>query len=32
VIAPSLIFEEMDLQKNKEPLQKRPLVPSPIAR
>ena len=32
VIAPSLIFEEVDLQRNKEPLQKRPLVPSPIGR
>ncbi|MCK7506059.1 MAG: hypothetical protein MZV70_19610 [Desulfobacterales bacterium] len=32
VIAPSLIFEEMDIQKNKEPLQKRPLVPSPVGK
>jgi len=32
VIAPSLIFEEMDIQRNKEPLQKRPLVASPIGR
>jgi len=32
VIAPSLIFEEVDIQRNKEPLQKRPLVPSPIGR
>ncbi len=32
VIAPSLIFEELDIQKNKEPLQKRPLVASPIGR
>jgi predicted Zn-dependent protease len=31
VIAPSLIFEELDIQRNKEPLQKRPIVPSPIA-
>lgn len=32
VIAPSLIFEEVDIQRNKEPLQKRPLVPSPIGK
>ena len=32
VIAPSLIFEELDIQKNKDPLQKKPFVPSPIAR
>ncbi len=32
VIAPSLIFEELDIQKNKDPLQKRPLVASPIGR
>jgi len=32
VIAPSLIFEELDVQKNRETLQKRPLVPSPLAR
>jgi TldD protein len=32
VIAPSLILEELDLQRNKEPLQKRPIVPSPIAK
>ncbi len=32
VIAPSLIFEELDIQRNKEPLQKKPLVPSPIGR
>ena len=30
VIAPSLVFEELDLQKNKEPLQKAPIVASPI--
>lgn len=30
VIAPNLIFEEMDVQKNKEPLQKKPVAPSPI--
>jgi predicted Zn-dependent protease len=30
VIVPSLIFEELDLQKNKEPLQKTPVVPSPL--
>jgi predicted Zn-dependent protease len=30
VIAPSLIVEELEIQKNKEPLQKRPLVPSPL--
>jgi predicted Zn-dependent protease len=32
VIAPSLIFEELDLQRNKEPLQKTPVVPSPLKR
>ena len=32
VIAPSLIFEELEIQRNKEPLQKKPLVPSPIGR
>jgi predicted Zn-dependent protease len=32
VIAPSLIFEELDIQRNKEPLQKKPLVASPIGR
>jgi predicted Zn-dependent protease len=32
VIAPSVIFEELDLQRNKEPLQKKPLVMSPIGR
>jgi hypothetical protein len=32
VIAPSLSLEEVDLQRNKEPLQKRPVVPSPIGR
>jgi predicted Zn-dependent protease len=32
VIAPSLIFEELDLQKNKEPLQKTPIVGSPLRR
>ena len=32
VISPSLIFEELDLQRNKEPLQKTPLVPSPLQR
>jgi predicted Zn-dependent protease len=30
VAAPSLIFEELDLQQSKEPLQKPPLVPSPL--
>jgi hypothetical protein len=30
VIAPSLIFEELDLQKNKQPLPKKPIVNSPI--
>jgi predicted Zn-dependent protease len=30
VITPSLIFEELDIQKNKEPLQKKPVVPSPL--
>jgi hypothetical protein len=30
VITPSLIFEELDVQKNKEPLQKKPLAPSPL--
>ena len=30
LIAPSLIFEELDLQKNKEPLQKTPIVASPL--
>jgi hypothetical protein len=30
VVVPSLIFEELEIQKNKEPLQKLPLVPSPI--
>ncbi|HEX7487137.1 MAG TPA: metallopeptidase TldD-related protein [Vicinamibacterales bacterium] len=32
VITPSLIFEELDIQKNKEPLQKKPVVPSPLGR
>jgi hypothetical protein len=32
VITPSLIFEELDIQKNKEPLQKKPVVPSPLAK
>jgi predicted Zn-dependent protease len=31
VIAPSMIFEELDIQKAKDPLQKTPLVPSPLA-
>jgi hypothetical protein len=30
VMTPNLIFEELDIQKNKEPLQKKPLVPSPL--
>jgi predicted Zn-dependent protease len=30
VIVPSLILEELDLQKNKEPLQKSPIVASPL--
>ena len=30
VVAPSLIFEELDLQRNKDPLQKKPIVPSPL--
>jgi predicted Zn-dependent protease len=30
VITPSLVFEELDLQKNKEPLQKTPIVASPL--
>jgi predicted Zn-dependent protease len=30
VATPSLIFEELDIQRNKEPLQKKPLVPSPL--
>lgn len=30
VAAPSLIFEELDLLRNKEVLQKKPLVPSPL--
>ena len=30
VVAPNLIFEELDLQRNKEPLQKKPIVPSPL--
>ena len=32
VVTPSLIFEELDVQKNKEPLQKKPLVPSPLGK
>jgi TldD protein len=32
VIAPSVIFEELDLQKNKDPLQKAPIVGSPLKR
>jgi hypothetical protein len=32
VITPSVIFEELDLQRNKEPLQKKPLVASPIGK
>jgi len=32
VIAPSLIFEELDVQRDKEPLQKRPSAPSPLSR
>jgi predicted Zn-dependent protease len=30
VVAPNLIFEELDLLRNKEPLQKKPIVPSPL--
>jgi predicted Zn-dependent protease len=30
VIVPSLIFEDLDIQRSKEPLQKRPTVPSPL--
>ncbi len=30
VAAPNLIFEELDIQRSKEPLQKKPLVPSPL--
>lgn len=30
VATPSLIFEELDIQQSKEPLQKKPLVPSPL--
>jgi hypothetical protein len=32
VITPSLIFEELDIQRNNEPPQKKPLVTSPIGR
>ena len=30
VAAPNLIFEELDLQRNKDPLQKKAIVPSPL--
>jgi predicted Zn-dependent protease len=30
VVTPSLIFEELDVQKSKDTLQKKPIVPSPI--
>jgi hypothetical protein len=30
VVVPNLIFEELDLQRNKDPLQKKPVVPSPL--
>jgi predicted Zn-dependent protease len=32
VITPSLILEELDVQRSKEPLQKKPVVPSPLAK
>jgi hypothetical protein len=32
IITPSLLFEELDLQRNKEPLQKVPIVASPLGR
>jgi predicted Zn-dependent protease len=32
VVAPNLIFEELDLQRNKDPLQKKAIVPSPLAK
>jgi hypothetical protein len=30
VIAPSLIFEELEIQRNRDILQKPPIVPSPL--
>jgi predicted Zn-dependent protease len=30
VAVPNLIFDELDIQQNKDPLQKKPLVPSPL--
>jgi predicted Zn-dependent protease len=30
VVTPNLIFDELDIQRSKDPLQKKPLVPSPL--